>query len=65
MIVVDLGPVSSRNGRVIGRLCDGVYVLLGPTHCASQEWITQQLAWHDRDGSVVCGTLVANLLKAA
>ncbi len=58
LLLVDLGPMSEVPSRIIGRLCDGCYVLLGPGTCASPEWILQHTAWHDRSGSAICGTLL-------
>ena len=65
LILVDLGPISSPESRAVGRLCDGNYVLLGPESCGSAEWIMQHTAWHNRVGSVICGSIVASLTKAA
>ncbi|MFK7737574.1 MAG: hypothetical protein AB8B50_16180 [Pirellulaceae bacterium] len=65
LIVLDIGPIDSREARVSGRLCDGCYVLLGPRTCGSQEWINQQIAWHSRSGSTVCGTILAQHAEAA
>ena len=59
LLLVDLGSLNSPMSRGAGRFCDGSYLLLGPTHCASQEWIMQQIAWHHRSGSTICGTLLA------
>lgn len=65
LILVDLGPINLVAGRAVGRLCDGCYILLGPACCGSQEWIMQQIAWHDQFGSTICGTLVASKKQAA
>ncbi|MEM8736835.1 MAG: hypothetical protein AAGG44_21575, partial [Planctomycetota bacterium] len=64
LIIVDIGSIDSVASKSIGRLCDGCYLLLGPHSCGSQEWIMQQVAWHNRSGSTICGTIVAQL-KAA
>jgi hypothetical protein len=58
MIMIDLGPMHHVPSRTIGRLCDHCYVLLGPDLCASVDWIRQHLAWHDRAGSTVGGTII-------
>ncbi len=58
LVIVDLGPMSEVPSRVIGRLCDSCFVLLGPGTAASREWILQHIAWHDRSGSAICGTLL-------
>lgn len=58
LILVDLGSIGGTPSRVVGRLCDSCYVLLGPKWCASHEWIMQQIAWHSQSGSSVCGTLL-------
>lgn len=60
LIMVDLGPVHEPNARALGRLCDGSYLLLGPAACGSQEWIMQQIAWHNQSGSIICGSLVVS-----
>ncbi|MFN3189239.1 MAG: hypothetical protein ACE361_01860 [Aureliella sp.] len=59
LILVDIGAIDSVAAKSIGRLCDGCYLLLGPYSCGSQEWIMQHVAWHNRSGSTVCGTIVA------
>ncbi len=58
LVLIDLGPIHEVPSRIIGRLCDGCYVLLGPDTCASRDWILQQVAWHQHSGSTICGTLV-------
>lgn len=58
VILVDLGPICTAPSRMIGRLCDGCYILLGPETCGSREWILRHVAWHQQNGSTVCGTLV-------
>lgn len=65
VIVLDLGPMHLPESRAVGRLCDGCYVLLGPDACGSSEWIMQQAAWHHKVGSIITGTLVSSLSKAA
>lgn len=59
VVLIDLGPMHLVPSRTIGRLCDGCYVLLGPDSCGSHEWILQHMAWHDRAGSTILGTLVS------
>lgn len=58
LVMVDLGPMNEVPSRVIGRLCDSCFVLLGPGTAASREWILQHIAWHDRSGSTICGTVL-------
>lgn len=60
LILLDLGPVNMVPSRMIGRLCDACYLVLGPAPCGSHEWIMQHIAWHQRSGSTVCGTIVAS-----
>lgn len=59
LLLLDLGPIDSPLSRMAGRLCDASFLLLGPRWCGSQDWITQQIAWHHRSGSTVCGTILA------
>jgi hypothetical protein len=65
LIVIELGAIHWIASRAVGRLCDGCYLLLGPSGCASQEWVMQQIAWHHQSGSTICGTLVATVRSAA
>lgn len=65
VILFDLGPMNLVPSRSLGRLCDSCYVVLGPDSCASPEWILQHIAWHERSGTQVCGTLVSALKHAA
>lgn len=60
-ILVDLGPISEVPSRLIGGHCDSCFLLLGPESCGSHEWLLQQIAWHARSGSTICGTLVTEL----
>lgn len=60
-ILVDLGSISEAPSRLIGGHCDSCFVLLGPESCGSHEWLLQQIAWHARSGSTICGTLVTEL----
>lgn len=60
-VLVDLGPISEVPSRVIGGHCDSCFLLLGPESCGSHEWLLQQIAWHARNGSTICGTLVTEL----
>ncbi len=65
LIVIDLGPMHLVPSRVIGRLCDATYLILGPESCASEDWIQYHLAWHARSGTHVVGTLVSCFSRAA
>jgi hypothetical protein len=65
MLVVDLGPMDLVPSRSIGRLCDSCFVVLGPDYCASHEWILEHVAWHDRSGNTICGTILVNQGRAA
>lgn len=58
VLLVDLGPMGQAHSRMIGRLCDGSYILLGPGTCGSRDWILRHVAWHQHSGSTICGTLV-------
>jgi len=58
LVLIDLGPISEVPSRILGRLCTGCYILLGPESCASRDWILQHVAWHEQSGSAICGTLV-------
>ncbi len=60
-LLIDLGPIAEVPSRVIGRLCDGCYVLLGPEACGSHEWLLQHIAWHDSSGCTICGTLITEM----
>lgn len=60
-ILVDLGAISEAPSRLIGGHCDNCFVVLGPESCGSHEWLLQQIAWHARSGSTICGTLVTEL----
>jgi hypothetical protein len=57
-LLLDLGPISEVSSRVVGRLCDGCYIMLGAESCGSYEWLMRQIAWHARSGSTICGTLL-------
>ncbi len=59
LVVVDLGPMHLVASRVIGRLCDSCLLMLGPTGCASHDWIAQQIALHTRSGTMLVGSIVA------
>lgn len=65
VILFDLGPMHLVPSRTIGRLCDGCYVVLGPDSCASPDWILQHIAWHERSGALVIGSLVSKFEQAA
>jgi hypothetical protein len=58
LVLIDLGPIHEVPSRIVGRLCSGCYILLGPEACASRDWILQHVAWHEQSGSTICGTLV-------
>lgn len=64
LVAIDLGPMHLAPSRVIGRLCDACYLLLGPSTCASHDWIMQQIDFHSRCGSVIAGSLVATTSAA-
>ena len=64
-VMIDLGPMHLVPSRTIGRLCDRCYVVLGPDACASHAWILEHVAWHDRSGSPICGTILTTVAKAA
>jgi hypothetical protein len=59
LVVIDLGPMHLTPSRIIGRLCDTCYLMLGPSTCASQDWIMQQIDFHSRCGTVIAGSIVA------
>ena len=61
MVLIDLGPIHLVPSRVVGRLCDENYLLLGPTSCASAQWLMQHIDFHEYCGSRVTGSLVINL----
>ena len=65
LVAVDLGPMHLAPSRIIGRLCDTCYVLLGPATCASHDWIMQQIDFHSRAGSVIAGSIVTTAVSAA
>lgn len=64
LVVIDLGPMHLAPSRVIGRLCDTSYLLLGPSTCASHDWIMQQIDFHSRSGTVIAGSIVATTSAA-
>ncbi len=61
LVVVDLGPMHLAPSRNVGRLCDVCYLLLGPQTCASHEWIMQQINAHDRNGTVIAGSVITKV----
>lgn len=65
VILLDLGAMHLVTSRAVGRLCDGCYVVLGPDSCASPDWILQHIAWHERSGAQVIGSLVSRFEQAA
>ncbi len=64
LILIDLGPVNLVPSRIVGRLCDSCYLVLGPDSCASKDWIMEQIAWHGQSGSTICGTLLSSFAAA-
>ena len=64
LVAIDLGPMHLTPSRVIGRLCDVCYVMLGPNTCASHDWIMQQIDFHSRSGSVIAGSIVSTAAAA-
>lgn len=65
LILVDLGPINLVPSRIVGRLCDVNYLHLGPDECASSDWLLEHMAWHDRSGSDIVGTLLSDHTAAA
>lgn len=59
-IVIDLGAIHHLPSRIIGRWCDSTYVLIGPSTCASAQWITQFVEYHRDCGSHIAGTITAS-----
>lgn len=64
LVAIDLGPMHLAPSRIIGRLCDACYLMLGPSTCASHDWITQQIDFHSRSGTVIVGSVVATTAAA-
>lgn len=64
LVVIDLGPMHLAPSRVIGRLCDMSYLMLGPSTCASHDWIMQQIDFHSRSGTNIAGSIVATATAA-
>ncbi len=64
LVAIDLGPMQLTPSRMIGRLCDVCYVMLGPETCASHDWIMQQIELHSRSGSNITGSIVASSAAA-
>lgn len=64
LVVIDLGPMHLAPSRVIGRLCDTCYLMLGPSTCASHDWIMQQIDFHNRSGTSIAGSIVATTSAA-
>ena len=65
LIAIDLGPMHQVPSRVLGRLCDHAFILLGPDSCDSPDWIKTQIDWHRRSGVTVAGTLVTSMTYAS
>ena len=61
VIVLDLGPINQVNSRALGRLCDGIILMLGPSGCASSQWLLQHVAWHESAGASFLGSMVSQL----
>jgi hypothetical protein len=61
LILIDLGSMHLVPSRTVGRLCDAVFVMLGPNTCASAHWILEQVDLHQQAGCHIAGTLVANV----
>lgn len=59
LVVIDLGPLHVVPSRIVGRLCDCNFVVLGPGSCASAQWITQYITYHEDCGSHIGGTICA------
>lgn len=59
LVLIDLGPLHLVPSRIVGRLCDCNFVLLGPTSCASSQWINQFVSHHADCGSHITGTITA------
>ncbi len=64
LVAIDLGPMHLTPSRIIGRLCDACYLMLGPATCASHDWIMQHIDFHSRCGTVIAGSLVATTSAA-
>ncbi len=64
LVVIDLGPMHLAPSRILGRLCDACYLMLGPSTCASHDWIMQQIDFHSRSGTVISGSVVATTSAA-
>ena len=60
LVAIDLGPMHLTPSRMIGRLCDVCYVMLGPNTCASHDWIMQQIDFHSRSGSTIAGSIISS-----
>jgi hypothetical protein len=65
LVVIDLGPMHLAPSRVIGRLCDTCYLLLGPSTCASHDWVMQQIDFHSRSGTIIAGSILATTAAVA
>lgn len=65
LILVDVGPINLVPSRIVGRLCDVNYLHLGPEECASSDWLLEHMAWHDRSGSKIVGSLLSGQQAAA
>jgi|LakMenE01Jun11ns_1017448.scaffolds.fasta_scaffold9924757_1 hypothetical protein len=61
LILVDLGPIHLVPSRMLGRLCDANYLMLGPNWCASSQWLLQYVDYHEYCGSHILGTVVTTI----
>lgn len=61
LILVDLGPIHLIPSRMLGRLCDANYLMLGPNWCASSQWLLQYVDYHEYCGSHILGTVVTTI----
>ncbi len=59
-VLVDIGPVSLVPARVIGRLCNANYLVLGPQSSGSHDWLLGHVDWLRDSGVNVAGTLLAS-----
>ena len=59
VILVDLGPMHLVTSRLLGRFCEFNYVVLGPTSCASAQWILQHINHHEECGAHIAGSIIA------
>jgi hypothetical protein len=60
-VIMDLGPMHLPPSRILGRLCDVSFVMLGPNSCASAQWINQYIEYHEECGATIAGTIIASV----